>query len=126
MGMFSFLKAPKTIDKMLDAVIKGGDALVFTAEEKAEFNQKASEIYLKHMELVGKESSPTSMSRRIIAILVVSPFVFLTLGSALLDLAGKPEIANHWQELAMTDYSSLVLAVVVFYFGTHVLGKLKG
>ena len=35
--------------KMLDAVIKSGDALVYTDEEKAEMQKKMAEIHLDHI-----------------------------------------------------------------------------
>ncbi len=133
MGWFkNLISAPKTIDKALDAVVKGGDALIFTEEEKAEFHQKGSELYLKHIELTNKENSPTSLARRQISLLITIPFVFLTLGSGVFHAVGgyfeKPvltEVAVHWQKLAMDDYSTLVMMVAVFYFGTHVVKGLK-
>jgi len=137
MGWFkNLISAPKTVDKALDAIVKGGDALIFTEEEKAEYNQKSSELYLKHVELTNKESSPTSIARRNIALIITIPFVFLTIGSAIWmavatfieenDLQKSVnDLATHWQNLAMEDYSTLVMMVAVFYFGTHVVKGLK-
>jgi len=125
MGMFSFLKAPETIDKALSAVINAGDALVYTAEEKADMKRRMAEIHLDHIKATAGENNHTSIARRWFATVVTVPFVFLTVGSAIFEAFGKNEIANHWQELAMADYSNLVMMVGVFYLGTHAAKAFK-
>jgi hypothetical protein len=125
MGLLSFLKAPETMDKAFDAVIKGGDALVYTKEEQAEMRKKMSEIHLKHIELTNQENTATSIARRWLAMVITVPFVFLTMGSAILNLVGKSEVGDHWQELAMADYSNLVMMVAIFYFGNHMVKSFK-
>lgn len=125
MGIFSFLKAPETMGKMLDAVINTGDALVYTAEEKAEMQKKMAEIHLDHIKATAGENNHTSVARRWVSVLIIVPFVFLTLGSALLDAFKMSDVADHWQELAMEDYSNLVMMVCVFYFGPHLAKALK-
>ena len=126
MSIFGFLKAPKTIDKALDAVIKTGDALVYTPEEKAEMRKKMAEIHLAHIEATAGENNHTSIARRWFATVITIPFIFLTVGSAIFDAFGMDETANHWQELAMADYSNLVMMIAVFYLGTHSIKALKG
>jgi hypothetical protein len=125
MGILSFLKAPEAMDKAFDAVIKGGDALVYTKEEQAEMRKKMAEIHLKHIEITNQENTATSIARRWLAMVLTVPFVFLTMGSAILDLFGKNDIGDHWQELAMTDYSNLVMMVAIFYFGNHMVKSFK-
>lgn len=125
MSLLGFLKAPETMSKAMDAVIKGGDALVYTEEEKSEMRKKMAEIHLKHIETTNKENTATSIARRWLAMVITVPFVFLTLGSAILDLVGKKEVGNHWQELAMADYSNLVMMVAIFYFGNHMVKSFK-
>lgn len=125
MSLLSIFKAPETIDKALGAVISAGDALVYTDEEKAEMRLKIADIHLKHIQATAGENNHTSIARRWFAMAVTAPFIFLTLGSAIFEAFGKTEIANHWQELAMSDYSNLVLMVGVFYLGTHAAKALK-
>ena len=125
MGIFSFLKAPEVMGKALDAVIKGGDALVYTDEEKSEMRKKMAEIHLKHIELTNQENTATSIARRWLAMVITIPFVLLTLGSAVLHISGKAEMAVHLQELAMEDYSNLVMMVAIFYFGNHMVKSFK-
>lgn len=126
MGLLSFLKAPKTIDKMLGAVINAGDALVYTKEEKSEMKKKMTEIHLKHIELTAGENNETSVARRWLATLITVPFIILTVGSAIFQAFGMSEVAKHWQALAMNDYSTLVMMTAAFYFGNHALKSLKG
>ena len=125
MGILSFLKAPEHIGTALSAVVKTGDALVYTDEEKAEMRKAMTKIHLDHIALTNKENTATSIARRWLAMVITAPFVFLTLGSALLELAGKTDIDAHWQGLAMEDYSSLVMMVAIFYFGNHMVKSFK-
>ena len=125
MGIFSFLKAPETMGKMLDAVINAGDALVYTEEEKSEMKKKMAEIHLDHIKATAGENNQTSIARRWLATIITLPFVFLTLGSAIFEACGKSDIAEHWQALAMDDHSMLVMMTAAFYFGNHALKSLK-
>jgi hypothetical protein len=125
MSLLSIFKAPETIDKALGAVISAGDALVYTEEEKAEMRIKIADIHLKHIQATAGENNHTSIARRWFAMAVTAPFIFLTLGSAIFEAFGKTDIANHWQELAMSDYSNLVLMVGVFYLGAHAAKAFK-
>jgi len=125
MGIFSFLKAPETMGKMLDAVINAGDALIYTEEEKSEMKKKMAEIHLDHIKATAGENNQTSIARRWLATIITLPFVFLTLGSAIFEACGMDEVAEHWQDLAMDDYSMLVMMTAAFYFGNHALKSLK-
>jgi len=125
MNILSFLKGPKTVEKVLDAAIKGADALILTDEERIQYNQKSTELYLKQIELVNKESSPTSLSRRVIAWGALGCFSFLEIGSAIFYAFGATDIAEHWQTLAAEDYGVIVMICVGFYFGSHVVKGFK-
>lgn len=125
MGLLSFLKAPEAMDKAMDVVMKGGDAIIYTEEEKAEMRKKMAEIQLKHIELTNQENTATSIARRWLSMVITVPFVILTLGSAVLELVGMESVGDHWQELAMEDYSTLVMMVAMFYFGNHMVKSFK-
>lgn len=136
MGMFDFLKAPQAMNKAMDAVIAGGDALVYTEEEQAEMRKEIAKIQLEHIKLTNQENTATSIARRWLAMVITIPFVILTLGSAFwhaVALFWESEamqkaiikLADHWQDLAMEDYSNLVMMVAVFYFGNHMVKSFK-
>jgi len=126
MGMIKkFFSAPDTLGKAVDAVVKGGDALMLTDEERIQYNLKAMETHLAITEKIANESTPTALSRRYVAFTVLAPYVFLCLGSAFLYLFGYEVKADKWLEIArLFEWSSL--AVVAFYFGTHLAKGLKG
>jgi hypothetical protein len=125
MGLMSFFKSADVLGKVTDAVVKGGDALILTDEERIQYNQKAAELHLELTKQIGKESSPTAVSRRIVAMTVLVPFVLLKVGSALIYWWGDIQTSIHWEEVA-SDFEYPSLAVVAFYFGTHLAGKLTG
>ena len=133
MSLLGFLKGS---EKAMDAVIKGGDALMLTDEERIQYTQKATELYLDHMKVVSEQSTPTSISRRYVAMTVLVPFVLLIMGSAILHAIGvfidfePPKydqilaLAKHWGSLAKDNFGFAVSSVIIFYYGPHALGKL--
>lgn len=122
MGMLSFL-TPKGADKALDAIVKGGDALVLTKEEKLQYQMKAMELHLQITEKIANESTPTAISRRIVGLMVLAPFAFLSLGGAVIFPLSE-KVSEHWLEISQSfEYPSL--AVVAFYFGGHIAKSLK-
>ena len=124
MGIMSLFKSGDIVGQVADSVLKGADALVLTDEERIQYNIKAAEIHLKLTEQIGRESTPTSISRRIVAMTVLVPFVFLKVGSALLYSVEAYAVADHWQKVS-SDFEYPSLAVVAFYFGSHIAGKLN-
>ena len=132
MSLFSFLKSPEHIGDAVKAVIKTGDAIVWTDEEKSEFQKDVARMHLEHVKATHGENSETSVARRWVALIITVPFVFLTVGSALIHLAGSIldsdtiiEAGKHWNTSASDNYALLVGAVVVFYFGDHIAKRLK-
>lgn len=123
MGLLNLLTG-KTVENVASAVMKGADALVLTDEERLNYQQKAAETHLEITRLIATESTPTAVSRRIIAVLVIVPFVLLKLTSAVVYLCGMYGDAAHLNELS-GDFEYLVLAVITFYFGSHIVKGLK-
>ena len=124
MGIRDWLSTPKTLDKVTDAIISGGDKLMLTDEERLDYNQKAAEIHLKLTEKIGNESAPTAVSRRVVGLMVLAPFAFLSIGGAILYPLNEA-MSQHWL-LVAENFQMPSLAVVAFYFGSHIAGKLKG
>lgn len=78
-GFFGALfSAPGAISKVTDAVIKSGDALVFTEEERSRASQKQLEWILKYHQA----TSGSNLARRVIAIMVMGVFLTLILVTA--------------------------------------------
>jgi hypothetical protein len=124
MGIRDWLSAPKTLDKVTDAIISGGDKLMLTDEERLDYNIKAAELHLKLTEKIGNESAPTSVSRRVVGLMVLAPFAFLSIGGAILYPLNEA-MSQHWL-LVAENFQMPSLAVISFYFSSHAIKALKG
>lgn len=126
MGMFDWFKSgPDAASKVLDAGIKGLDALVFTDEERAELNRKLGENWVELQKALASESTVRSVTRRIIAFSVIFPFVgLILLAVAVYKL--DPEFSRFIITIAESKFGWLVVGVGGFYFGPHMLGRMKG
>ena len=103
---------PEALGKSLDAVIKTGDALVFTQEEKAERNEKTLEWYFKFMQA----TSPSHIARRVLAFLVAGSFIIMLFLGVALQLAGLDERAEFvFRTLEVVLYAPFNV-VMSFYF----------
>lgn len=123
MGLFDwFSSGPKAAEKVLDAGVRGLDALVFTDEERAELNKKLGELWVRTQEVISQESSIRSVTRRFLAFLVTIPYVALIL-SAAVAFYFNPEYAKFLLQLADSKFGWLVVAVAGFYFGPHMIGR---
>lgn len=118
-----FTSGPEAAGKVLDAGIKGLDALVFTDEERAELNKKLGEQWLELQKVLGEETTVRSVTRRMIALLVVVPFVLLVLGAAAAYPFAK-EYAAFLLELAQSQFGWLTMGVAAFYFGPFMLQRM--
>ena len=114
-----FGSGPDAATKVLDAGIRGLDALVFTDEEKSVAKQKRSDTWLETQKVLQAETSIRSVTRRIIAFAVVFPFVLLILFAAAV-YPFNPEYCKFLITLAEGQFGWLVLTVATFYFGPMV------
>jgi len=126
MSLFSwFTSGPKAAEKVLDASIKGLDALVFTQEERAELNKKLGENWLELQKVLGNENTVRSVTRRIIAFAALGSYIVLVTAAAVAYGLGNVEYAAFLIALAEGKFGWLVLAIGGFYFGPHMLGRLQ-
>lgn len=128
MGLFDIFTGKKAVDtaeKVLDAGISGIDKIFYTEEEKAETRLKMGDIWLKTQEALAGESSARSVSRRIIAWSVVWHTLLAFDVCLLLVIFDKEEKIKSVVELVgIFQLGWAFVAVIVFYFGTHIMGKL--
>lgn len=124
MNFFKWLTSgPEAARKVLDAGISGLDALVFTDEERAELNKKLGDQWLELQKVLGEETTVRGVTRRVIALLVIIPFVLLVVGSAVVYPINQ-EYAKFLLELAQSQFGWLVMGVAAFYFGPFMLQRL--
>ena len=115
---------PETAGKVVDGVVSGVDKLFFTDEEKTEASQRAMDSIYSFIKTTMDESSIRSITRRVLAVEIVSAFVFLLLAGAMIYIL-NPTWAAHVLACAKA-LSNLVLAVSVFYFGPYqVVGMIQ-
>ena len=121
MSIFSklFSSGPDAAGRVLDAGIRGLDALVFTDEEKNAAKQKLSDTWLETQKVLQAETSIRSVTRRIIAFTIIFAFTALILTSAIVYKLDK-DYSAFLLSLAESQFGWLVVTVATFYFGPMV------
>lgn len=117
----------KSAEKSLDAVIKTGDALVFTDEEKSKANQKVLDATIEYM----RATQGMSVARRIIAFIVCSLWAFLIVVAVLTGYFDRS--VGSFSEYVFTVLRDIVndpfKIIIGFYFltavGSSAIGALK-
>jgi hypothetical protein len=102
-------------ETVLDAGVKGLDALFYTAEEKAENAARFGDLYLRYL----AATNPQNLARRLIALVVVGLWAFLILvGVALwkLDAGYSAFVFSTLDNIVNLPFT----IVVGFYFAAHV------
>ena len=131
MGWFSFLSAaPNAVDNVLDkdkGLITqfGGwvDRNKFTEQEKITMRTESYSDIRKFVVATLDESTVRSVARRDIALLVIKFFI-LTLFMCGMTYPINPEWSAVWFNLATSsNMGGLVIAVSIFFFGSHALHK---
>jgi len=110
---------------VLDAGIRGVDALVFTDEEKAAARQKLIDTWIDTQKALQQETPIRSVTRRIIAFAVIFPFVLLVLAAAV-AFPFAPDYSKFLLELAESQFGWLAVGIATFYFGPMVSRILPG
>lgn len=126
MGFFDwFSSGSKAAEKVLDASIRGLDALVFTDEERAELNKQLGAQWLELQKVIGNESSIRSVTRRVIACAIIFPFIALVIAAAI-AYPYSASYAAFLVSLAESKFGWLVLGVGGFYFGPYLISRALG
>lgn len=113
------------VKKAADGIYNGLDKAIFTKEEKAEFNQKRMELYLKFVEA----TAPYKIARRFIAIIITVVWALLVLACATLgiiggfDNPGAKDSAVFVLALLNEVVHWAILSVLGFYFGDRFFKK---
>lgn len=118
-----FASGPAAAEKVLNAGIRGLDALVFTEEEKSKVNERLSEHWLEVQKVMLNETSIQAVTRRVLAVLVVGSFVLLVLGAAIAYPFAK-EYAQFLLELAESQFGWMALGIMTFYFGPYMIQRM--
>lgn len=117
-------KALGSSDKLLDIAEKGGDKLIFTDEERHDYNKEVQAQFLEQMKLDAEQSLPTSTARRNIAQVIVYVWVASIVASGVAWGLDYPQKAVGFQNIAGEMFWAVQVAIG-FYFGRHIAEKLK-
>lgn len=120
-----FTSGSSAATKVLDAGIKGIDAIVYTDQEKAEARQKLMDAWLETQKTLQSETSVRSVTRRVIACAIIFPYVALVIAAAAVYKL-DPEYAKFLILLANGQFGMMAAGVGVFYFGPYMIGRAMG
>ncbi|MCW8965192.1 MAG: hypothetical protein OQK82_00685 [Candidatus Pacearchaeota archaeon] len=117
-----FQAGSDTTNSIIDKAASGLDAIVYTDQEKSEMRLKLAEWHLEMQKTLGQESSIRSVTRRLIAFMILVPYVGLIISAAILHL-WFPEYSQFLLNLVDSRFGVLAWAVGGFYFGPHMIGR---
>ena len=119
-------KAVDTAIDLIEAGANGIDKLFFTEEEKSEASNKFYENWIKTLGMLVDTESIRSITRRYLAVSVIGTWLYLiVLGVMVRVFGGSKEAAEFVFEVA-GSMNYPVLAVIGFYFGPEMIGRLLG
>lgn len=120
-----FSSGPAAAEKVLDAGIRGVDAIVYTEEEKADARMKLLDGWVELQKTLGEETSVRGVTRRILAFMYGGAYVVLSLGAVAAWKFDK-EYADFMWDVANGTYGTITLTIVAFYFGPYFIQQLIG
>ena len=132
MGILDFFTASKTATEtaknVVDGTIAGIDKIWYTDEEKAEnivkrieLFQQGYAIWLEAQKVLVNESTPRSITRRVLAILILGSFLALILGAGAVYFFNQ--VWAQWLIDCSGYLKGLAITVGVFYFGYYAIGN---
>lgn len=113
MGIFSDIFSVKSVDNIVDAVIDTGDALVYTAEEKAIAEQLKVDTKLKMLPLF----EPFKLAQRYISFVFTVNFIVAFWVSVILFTFFPTFFDGFLTIIATFQLGWIMLAIISFYFG---------
>ncbi len=108
---------PDVIKSASDAIIKAGDALVFTDEEKSVADQKKLDWYLDYI----KATNPQNVSRRAISIIITLLWALLILVGVAAQGFGQSDFAKYVFDTLGKNVGGPFLVIIGFYFAAHAI-----
>lgn len=107
----------KTVEKGLDMVSNGLDALVFTDEEKTVANQKVLDWKLKWIAATG----PQSVARRVISYIIVGLWAYVLMLAVHFHIIGFTKEAEFLFKVLRDVLHWPFITIVGFYFAAHIV-----
>jgi len=125
MGVFTILKTLVTgskqgmdiVEKSTNGIIAGIDKLAFTQEEKFDAWKDVAKTHLEIIKATADESTTKSMTRRILAIMLVGSYTFMTLFACLIW-----KWFADWAVFILTTINTTNFGKLAFWFGIFYVG----
>ena len=112
MGKFNLFSS-ESINKAVDAIVDTGDMLVYTDEEKADYNQKKRELKIEF----AKSMAPYKVAQRAIAIASTMNFILAFWAGVGLYVWSTKEMFKDYISLVNTFQIGWIMMVIIsFYF----------
>ena len=119
---FMDIFSSKNIDSTVDAIIDTGDALVYTAEEKAKAEQLKRDTKLEMLKLY----HPYKLAQRVIAFAFTFNFLLAFWVGVLLYLVFPTYFDGFLNLVDRFNIGWIMLAIVSFYFTDGAMSWFKG
>jgi len=124
MGFWGWLTGVQTAEKAMDVakeattgLIAGVDALFFTDEEKSKASFEVTKAAIQMVTVTQGETTVRSITRRVLAWLIMGTFLFLLLFGAMIY-----KIDANWSAYCLNSAKALIFLatpVGIFYFGYY-------
>lgn len=122
-GILGFL-GKKDTTTIVEGAVKGLDNLIFSNEERAEYNKKMADSVVDFAKSTMGENTTRSFTRRLVAFAIMGIYMVFILGAGIAYLIDA-EYSKFLYDIAMKQ-NTLVLMVSAFYFGGYYAGKVIG
>ncbi len=119
-------KAVDTAADLIKAGVSGIDKLFFTEEEKSDASAKFYDNWIKTLELLVDTESIRSITRRYLAVAVVGAWLYLVILGVMVHVFGGDKETAEFVFKVVESMNYPVLAVIGFYFGPEMIGRLLG
>lgn len=122
-GVRTAEKAMEVADKATTGLIEGIDALIFTDEERSRANFDITQAAITMIVATQGETTVRSITRRVLAWLIMGSFLFLLLFGAMIY-----KVDPAWSAHCLASAKALIFLatpVGIFYFGYYGVKALK-
>ena len=131
MGLWAWITGAQQVDKAMDIATKATDGIIagidkafFTAEEKSIAALAVTEAAIRMAEATQNESTTKSITRRVLAWMIMTSFLFLLLFGAMIF-----KLDAQWSAYCLDAAKALIFLVTpvsIFYFGYYGIKQLRG
>ena len=124
----SIFSSDKVVDKAVDGLYSGLDKIVYTEEEKADYNKMKMDLILKGTDLKIKTLGafqPYKLMQRTLSLLILVPFIGVYLLGIFYMVMENPELSQAIIKANNEILSIPAIMIITFYFSSSVIDSIK-